>query len=66
VQVLDFFDYAASLGARFVLKTDDDTFLFIDRILNELKVRPHITAPWMLALPAFSSSSPNSLLLCRA
>lgn len=38
VQVLRFFDHAATVNARFALKTDDDTFVFIDRLLMELQV----------------------------
>jgi len=36
-KVLDFFDFAATSKAKFVMKTDDDTFVFIDRLLQELK-----------------------------
>lgn len=37
-KVLYFLDYAAAQDVRYVMKTDDDTFVFIDRILQEIKV----------------------------
>lgn len=37
-QVLQFFHFARDVGARFTLKTDDDTFVYVDRLLGELQV----------------------------
>lgn len=49
-QVLDFFEYALQVNARFTLKTDDDTFVFIDRLLMELQVRCCRVSPlWFTA-----------------
>mmetsp|Transcript_16569 Transcript_16569/g.46247 ORF Transcript_16569/g.46247 Transcript_16569/m.46247 type:complete len:761 (-) Transcript_16569:85-2367(-) len=36
-KVLEFFSYAVSVNASYALKTDDDAFIFIDRVLQELK-----------------------------
>lgn len=45
MQVLDFFDYAAMVGGKYTMKTDDDTFVFVDRMLSELQVRRHPRSP---------------------
>jgi len=34
---LDFFDHAHLVGAKFTMKTDADTFVFVDRLLSELR-----------------------------
>lgn len=45
-QVLKFMDYAHSLGALYTMKADDDTFVFVDRILMELQHLPQSCLYW--------------------
>jgi len=37
-KVLQFFAFAQEVSAKYTLKTDDDTFLFVDRLLEELEL----------------------------
>jgi DNA-binding ferritin-like protein (Dps family) len=37
-KVLEFFEHASTVNAKFTMKTDDDTFVFVDRMLSELQV----------------------------
>ena len=57
-KVLYFLDYAATQPAKFTMKTDDDTFVFVDRILQELQVRLPI-AP----LPLAAAGHPQATFL---
>ena len=41
-----FFDYAHELGAEFTMKTDDDSYVFPDRILMELRKMPQECVYW--------------------
>uniref|UniRef100_A0A061R181 Galactosylxylosylprotein 3-beta-galactosyltransferase n=1 Tax=Tetraselmis sp. GSL018 TaxID=582737 RepID=A0A061R181_9CHLO len=45
-KVLGFFEYAERVGAQYALKTDDDTFVFVDRILAELERMPEACLYW--------------------
>lgn len=42
LQVFKFFEYAHEVGAKYTMKTDDDTFVFVDRLLMELQVVPGV------------------------
>lgn len=46
VQVLLFFDYAHKLGAEYTMKTDDDSYVFPDRLLQELQRLPKTCLYW--------------------
>ena len=50
-KVLSFFDYAKSVEAKFAMKTDDDTFVFVDRLLQELKVSIMLSENIRKAMP---------------
>jgi hypothetical protein len=41
-----FFDYAHSVGAEYTLKTDDDSYVFTDRVLTELQRLPRSCLYW--------------------
>lgn len=41
-----FFDYAHSVGAQYTLKTDDDSYVFVDRVLEELQRMPRTCLYW--------------------
>jgi len=45
-KVFRFFEYADTLGAEYTMKTDDDTFVFVDRVLSELKRMPKTCLYW--------------------
>mmetsp|Transcript_38805 Transcript_38805/g.109792 ORF Transcript_38805/g.109792 Transcript_38805/m.109792 type:complete len:479 (-) Transcript_38805:1419-2855(-) len=45
-KVLEFFEYANQVGAQYTMKTDDDTFVFINRILAELQHMPDTCLYW--------------------
>jgi hypothetical protein len=57
-KVLYFLDYAATQPAKFTMKTDDDTFVFVDRILQELQVRLPIVAELCHPVPPCLPVSP--------
>eukprot|EP00873_Tetraselmis_striata_P025667 jgi/Tetstr1/445931/TSEL_033560.t1 len=63
-KVLDFFDYAAMVGAKYTMKTDDDTFVFVDRMLSELQGMEPQCLYWGSAfqgfLPPFKDTFDNS------
>eukprot|EP00873_Tetraselmis_striata_P002119 jgi/Tetstr1/422383/TSEL_013222.t2 len=45
-KVFKFFEYARGVGAKYTMKTDDDTFVFVDRLLSELQTMPESCLYW--------------------
>ena len=45
-KVINFLEYAKQSGAKYTLKTDDDTFVFVDRLLEELHHMPENCLYW--------------------
>eukprot|EP00873_Tetraselmis_striata_P033144 jgi/Tetstr1/453408/TSEL_040390.t1 len=45
-KVMLFFDYAHRIGAQYTFKTDDDSYVFVDRVLAELDRLPRSCLYW--------------------